>query len=277
MTVVKQKKARPLRQVLLFILFFSILAWLAWGMAGGQADEEVKGLAMLVWLLAPFLVSLLVRLFSRDWGEMGLGLKLGGNLRWYLFSLLIFPLIIAVVLLVGRALGAVSFAGLGSDLFVQSLTATLAFTFVKNIFEEFSWRGFLTPKVNQVVKRPLLGHLLVGLVWGSWHIPYYLRLLDSTSIAAYTTQSLAVFIPLVIISMVVAAILFGELRLITGSTWPAVLMHTVSNVLITTLLLDGFVDINASMQWLFTPSWEGIVSLLLILAAGLWVHRKREA
>lgn len=139
-----------------------------------------------------------------------------------------------------------------------------------------SWRGFLTPKVNEVVKQPILGHLLVGLVWGCWHIPYYLRLLDRASLSAYTPQPLALFIPLVIVSLIVAVILFGELRLLTGSIWPGVLMHTISNVLLTTMLVEGFVQINSGTRLLFTPSWEGLLSLLLILQTGFWLFAKRK-
>lgn len=36
---------------------------------------------------------------------------------------------------------------------------------VKNIFEELGWRGFLGPKIQLVVSNPLIGHVLVGLVW----------------------------------------------------------------------------------------------------------------
>lgn len=270
------KKSHPLRDVLLFTLLFNLIAWLAWGMAAPQADEQTRSLAMLIWLLAPLLVSLLVRLFSRNWQDTGFRLKLRGNIGWYGFGILVFLLIIAIVLLLGWLFGAISFSGFELDMFIQSLSMALVFTFVKNIFEEVAWRGFLTPRMDQLVKRPLFGHLLVGLVWGSWHVPYYLRLLDRAVLHGYSPMALPVFIPLMILSMMVAAILFGELRLITGSIWPAVLMHTVSNLLLTSLLVDGFVKVNQSLHWLFTPSWEGLIAMVLILTAGLWLLNGRK-
>jgi len=87
------------------------------------------------------------------------------------------------------------------------------------------------------------------LIWGFWHIPYYLALLDKTSLMAYTSQSLILFIPMVILSMAVAGILFGELRLITGSTWPVWLMHMMSNSIILTLLVDRYLNVNSHLDF----------------------------
>jgi membrane protease YdiL (CAAX protease family) len=109
------------------------------------------------------------------------------------------------------------------------------------------------------------------LIWGIWHIPYYLGLLDQATLASYTSQSLATFLPMIMLGTTIAGIIFGEIRLITGSTWPAVLMHTISNIVILTLLLDGYVSVSNA---LFTPSWEGVLTMILIAVAGVWLYRR---
>ena len=269
-------KKKNIRNLILYVLAFNIVGWLGYFIAVGGGTVDAMGLGNLIWLAAPLLLSLLFRLFGKDWKDIGLRLYFKGNGKWYLFSIIVFPLIIVVVLLVGRVFGAVSFANFNVGLFLGALVALFAQTFIKNIFEEFAWRGYLTPKVNVVVKQPIIGHLIVGFIWGTWHLPYYLGLLDRASLAGYTTQSMGIFLPLVILGMTLAGILFGEMRLITGSTWPALLMHTMSNILILSLLMEGFVEINPVAELVFTPSWEGILTMVLVTAAGLWLYRQRE-
>lgn len=269
-------KKKNIRNLILYVLAFNIVGWLGYFIAVGGGTVDVMGLGNLIWLAAPLLLSLLFRLFGKDWKDIGFRLYFKGNGKWYLVSIIVFPLIIVVVLLVGRVFGAVSFANFNIDLFQGALVALFAQTFIKNIFEEFAWRGYLTPKVNAIVKKPILGHLIVGFIWGTWHLPYYLGLLDRASLAGYTTQSMGIFLPLVILGMTLAGILFGEIRLITGSTWPALLMHTMSNILILSLLMEGFVEINPVAELVFTPSWEGILTMVPVTAAGLWLYRQRE-
>jgi membrane protease YdiL (CAAX protease family) len=269
-----QNNKATFRNLIIFVIVFNLLGWRGW-MIAQDGNKEAVGLGNLIWLGAPLLVSLLIRLFSKDWKDMGLKPNFKGNARWYAFSFLAFPVIIAIVLSVGALFGGVSLANFKVELFFQAITLAFVSTFIKNILEEFAWRGFLTPKVDSLGINTIAGHLLVGLIWGIWHIPYYLALVSKTQFAAYTSQNLAVFLPMVILGMTVAGILFGEIRLITGSTWPAVLMHTISNITIIALLVDGYADVSSKTELLFTPSWEGILTMVLILLAGLWLYRQR--
>ena len=275
MTTQAKHHKKTIRNLIIFVIAFNLLAWLGWMVAQDGTAESV-GLGTLIWLGAPLLVSLVIRLFSKDWKDIGFKPNFRDNGKWYAFSFLVFPAIVILVLLIGAIFGGVSLANFQVGSFFQALVAAFfSFTLVKNIFEEFAWRGYLTPKVNAVVKRPIVGHLLVGLIWGTWHIPYYLTLLDRASFAAYTSQELAIFLPMVILGMTLAGILFGEIRLITGSTWPAWLMHMMSNVIILTLLIDGYVEVGSKTELLFTPSWEGILTMIMITIAGLWLYRQR--
>ena len=271
----EKKRGHTVRNLIIFVLAFNALGWLGW-MVAQDGTQEAIGLGNLIWLIAPLVVSILIRLFSKDWRDIGIKPNFRGNGRWYAFSVFVFPGIVLVIVLVGLVFGRISPAGLGVTPFVQSVIASFfSFTLVKNLFEEFAWRGYLTPKVNSLVKNPLVGHLIVGLIWACWHIPYYLALIDQASFAAYTSQKLSVFLPLVVLGTTIAGILFGEIRLITGSTWPAYLMHMMSNAVIMTLLIDGFVQIDSRSAFLFTPSWEGLFSMILTAAAGLWLFRQR--
>ena len=268
-------KSKTIRNLIIFVIAINLLGWLGW-MLAQDGTEEAVGLGTLIWLGGPLLVSLLLRLFSKDWGDIGIKPKFNGNGKWYLFSFLVFPIIVTLVVLVGALFGGVSLAEFKAIPYLQSVVAAFfSFTLVKNFFEEFAWRGYLTPKVNSLVKKPIVGHIIVGLIWGFWHIPYYLALLDKTSLAAYTSHRLAIFIPMVILSMAVAGILFGEIRLITGSTWPAWLMHMMSNAIILPLLIDSYLRVDSEMEFLFTPSWEGVLTMFLIAMTGLCLYRQK--
>lgn len=266
---------KNIRNIILYVFAFNLVGWLGYFIAIGGSTADSMDLGNLIWLTAPLLLSLVSRLFNKDWKDFGFKPHFKSNGKWYLFSLLIFPIIITVVLVSGWGFNAVSFANFNTIIFFNMLVALFPQYLFKNILEEFAWRGYLTPRINAIVKNNILGHLLVGLIWGGWHIPYYLGLLDQATLANYTSQRLGVFLPLVILSMSLAGILFGEIRLITNSTWPALIMHTVSNMLIMALLIGGFLEINPAVEEFFTPSWEGILTMILITAAGLWLYRRR--
>ena len=159
--------------------------------------------------------------------------------------------------------------------FVQAIVVSLAANFFKNVFEEFAWRGYLTPRMNATGIDPIAGHILVGLIWGTWHIPYWSGLLDRAALASFTTQSLAIFVPTAVLGITAAGIIFGEIRLITGSTWPVLIMHAVNNSVIAVVLTGGFFQVARQTGFLFTPGMEGILSIILITLAGLWLHQQR--
>ena len=65
---------------------------------------------------------------------------------------------------------------------------------MKNIFEEFAWRGYLTPRLDAAKVHPLLNHLIVGILWWSWHLPYYYYFLDRSHIESLHATSMPVFL-----------------------------------------------------------------------------------
>ena len=45
--------------------------------------------------------------------------------------------------------------------------------------------------------------------------------------------------------------------------------------IILTLLIDGYVNVNSKTEILFTPSWEGILTMIAITFVGLWLNKYR--
>jgi hypothetical protein len=54
-------------------------------------------------------------------------------------------------------------------------------------------------------------------------------------------------------------------------------MHTIGNVIGNTLLLSGLVRLHPGQELSFSPGAEGVVSIVLMLALGYWLHRRRAS
>ena len=122
---------------------------------------------------------------------------------------------------------------------------------------------------------PFLNHLIVGLLWWSWHLPYYSYYLDKATLQSFLSTSLPVFLLIGIISLIPTAILFGELRLASKSVWPVFILHNIINGLSMPLLINGFIKLNSPLGPILTPTNEGILTALSLGAAGLVIYRKR--
>jgi membrane protease YdiL (CAAX protease family) len=266
------------RNLVIFTALVIILGWLGYGLGvmGGTTDSQ--GLGMLIWLVSPLVACVGLRLFGGDgWQDMGLRLAFKGNGLGYALSVLIYPLATLVILLLGALFGSVTFdfGGDKAAAFVPALLGALVFNFIKNILEEFGWRGYLTPKMAKLGLPDTGAHLIVGLIWALWHLPYYLGLLSAAEMEAYTSLSLGVFLPFTLVGIVAASIAFGEIRLLTGSVWPAVLLHAVSNAVILTVLTGGYAIVSPAAELAFTPGMHGILSIIIIVVVGLWLYRRR--
>ena len=98
----------------------------------------------------------------------------------------------------------------------------------------------------------------------------------TSTLAPRTSLSRAAFIPLACAAFVPAAFAYGELRRITSSVWPTVVLHTVGNAIILTLLLGRLVEFKSSLAFaLFTPGMEGFLSMALWALIGVGIYRKR--
>ena len=237
------------------------------------AEPGASGLGQLLWLIAPFLIMLLLRIFGGDgWSDLGLRPNFKGNGFWWLISILIFPVVIILTILLGVLLG-----GLGLDVnmftvFAAALLPGFISALFKNIFEEFTWRGYLAPKVYSLNMNIWLSHVIVGLIWGAWHLPFVFVFWQYL-----TPKMLWYFVPLLLIGTISQSVVYGEIRLATNSVWPAWIMHTIGNTLGNALLLSGFIQLVSGREVWFTPGAEGAVSTILFFVIGYWLHQRRKS
>jgi hypothetical protein len=196
-------------------------------------------------------------------------------MKWYAAAAAIFPAVTAAVLLGGAGAGWVDLSRLDLAAFALVFGGTLLANFIKNIFEETAWRGYLT---SQLVKLNLHDgkiYLIVGCIWGLWHIPYYLVFLPVADIQAVMPVGRAAYAGIAVVTMLCWTVMFVELYRITGSVWPCVLLHTVEDSLLITLVVSDYLSIVAGREFLVSPI-SGIVPSILYLLVGLGIRACRK-
>jgi membrane protease YdiL (CAAX protease family) len=95
------------------------------------------------------------------------------GLRWWAFALL-FPVIPAVgALYLTHLFGGPAVDWSGLKPLSGIVPSIIILTILAGMGEEFGWRGFALPRL-QARHNALVSSLIVGLIWGIWHIPLYL-------------------------------------------------------------------------------------------------------
>lgn len=243
--------------------------------------DPMQGLGALIWLASPLATNLLLRTFGGDgWRDLGLALHLKSSWGWYLLAVLIIPVVTGICLGFGALFGAISlsgFAAQGIQPFLMLLATGFAAAMVKNIFEEFAWRGYLTPRFESIQLHPLLNALLTGWIWAGWHVPYYLYYLDSAQLQAHTSLSVPTFIGLAFLVLPFHALAYGELRLLSKSVWTTWLLHTIANAVSLGLLSGGFILLSPNLSGvIFSPGTEGVLHSLLMGLIGFGLYQRRR-
>ena len=267
---------KNIRNIIIFAFVAFFCGWL--GVLVDKFVEqqpESESLGMGIWLVLPLLTVILLRFFANDgWKDLGFRPNFKGNIQWYVIALLIYPCVTAVVLTLGKILGWIDFVNFRAEVFFAGFIATLLPNFVKNIFEEFVWRGYLTTKLlNEKVKDIWL-YLIVGGIWGIWHLPYYLCFLPQADMYQVLPVERLVFALVAIISMICWTIMFVEIFRLTKSIWSVVLLHMVEDSLINHLVMDGHITIVAGKEFLISPI-AGIITSSLYIGVGLLLRQKR--
>lgn len=226
---------------------------------------------MLLWILAPMIASFVLRFVDGEgWSDLGWQPGFERNGRTLLISVVFYPVVILPVLALGRITGLAACPPElpTPGLVLHAFGVLLIPQIVQNVFEESGFRGYLSPKLLKTDLHPLVAHLLTGLVWGLWHLPYL------KFIVPYKSEPMISFAPRFIVGTMAASIVFGELRRRSNSVWPAIFAQTVGGATIGAILAVG-VRFPALPQ-IFSPTIEGGLVILLTTAVGLWLWKRGE-
>ena len=268
---------RTKRNLIIFIVVSLTFGFLgsAVNRLSGQADS-MESLGVLIWLVAPLAANLLLRSLGGDgWSDFGLRPRFKSAWRWYILALLAPALVSLILVGVSAGLGSLN-TSIGIQTFLSLFVISFSGNMLKNIFEEFAWRGYLAPQLAKLGKSVVLNAIVTGVVWAAWHIPYYYFFLGKDVLRSQTALSIPVLILLAVFMLPFQSLLYNELRLISQSVWPAWLLHTVSNAFSFAIVGGGFVAVSDSrLHVLFTPGTEGILYALLCGLIGWWLYLQR--
>lgn len=161
-------------------------------------------------------ISALVVTWKTD-GRTGVRTLLRRLLHWR-FSPLIYLLMLVGIPLLGVVAGT-----LNGSLQVVTLTALWVSRFggAGPLGEELGWRGFALPRLLER-HSPLHASLILGVIWGIWHIP---------SFALSGLGQSALSLPIFMIGAVALSVIATRVYLGTqGSVFAAVLLHMMVNI-----------------------------------------------
>ncbi len=181
-------------------------------------------------IAALFMLLLVTREGYTRAGWASLGLHRAGLRVWGLALLV--PLLV-----LGGAYGVLWASGVASAALPAGLSGGALIQFaLKTLFmigigvflggalgEELGWRGYLLPKLLFLGPRRAL--LLSGLLHGIWHLPLILL-----TPYYHIEANPLIYLPLFLATFTLAGVVYGWLRLTTGSVWPAAIAHRALNV-----------------------------------------------
>ncbi len=269
---------KTIRNISIFVFAAFSCGWLGVLLDKNMPPQPVGNtLGMGLWLVLPLLSTIVLRFFEKDgWKDIGLKPRFRGNIKWYISALLIYPLVTALVLIIGKLFGWIDFSNFRAGVYLTGFIGSLIANFVKNFFEESVWRGYVTAKLLKTKIKDIWLYLIVGGVWSLWHLPYYLFFLPETAMYEILPTGRIIFVIVSIITMTGWSVMFIELYRLTKSIWPVVLLHMVEDSLINHLIIDGHIIITSRKEIFISPV-AGIITSALYICVGILLRKYRIA
>ena len=268
---------KVIRNIVVFIVVVILSGWIGI-LVDSVLTEQPEGdsLGMGIWLVLPMLTAIAITIFSKgNWNGFGFKPNFKGNIKWYLIAVLIFPVVTAIVLIIGATTKWIDLSAFDLRPFILLFSSTLLIYFIKNIFDGAPLYGYLTSQLVKLNLNDWNIYLIVGSLWGIWHAPYYLVFLPETDIQTVLPVSRTILFIVSIITLVCWSVMFIELYRVTQSIWPGVLSHMVEDSLINPLVISGYISIVAGKEILVSPIY-GIITSILYLFVGLGIRTYRR-
>ncbi|CAM2757730.1 CPBP family intramembrane glutamic endopeptidase [Actinomyces slackii] len=260
--------------LLLYVVIVLASGWI--GLAVNRlagVPHSMDSPAALIWILIPLLAGAALALSDRSLRRSYIASWKPGRPSAYVLALAIFPAAFAVTLAIGWACGALGPAGPGP--YGAAVAAAVVPTLVKNIAEEGAWRGYLAPALMARGLPDITVWIVSGAVWGLWHLPYYLFLLDEALMRGVWDVPRFVYALMAVPVCMSWAPLFTELRLAGRSVWPCLLAHSVANLGQIPVSLGAW-PMSPLAALLFSPVF-GLLHSAVLIGVALILRRRRLA
>ena len=268
---------KALRNVILFSLVAISCGWIGVGvnqLLGEPSNLESLGSG--IFIASPIVCMILLRLLGGDgWKDFPLKPRFKQNIRWYIFAIAVYPVVIGITLFVGKLLGWVDVSKFSVAAYLPVFATAFLPVFIKNILEETAFRGYLTVKMEQLTKNEWVIYVVVAFVCQIWHLPYNLIFLDDAYQATFFPYSKELFVLVSFVVIAVWTIMYTEIFFLSRSLLLVVLMHSMKDAL-NPLISEGFTVISPDKTLLLSPLF-GLIPTLIYLAIGLYLRRIRKS
>jgi uncharacterized protein len=258
---------RPLRQIVVFLCItygLTLAIAIALPHAGITSQIAIAFPVIAMALTVAFTVPRGQR--RAVWAAVGFNPRRG---RGLLIAVLGPAAIVALSFGVAAAFGVVQFSGLPPG-FGRGVLNVALFTIIYAVVflgEEIGWRGYLLFRVAE-----LTSGRRAALVTGFFHAIYHLPLL----LIATTYQGAGnrwIVVPMVMVTLTLAGVWYGWLRLWSGSIWPVSLSHSAFNNLMETAAGVAIATSPATMAYVTTET-GAVTMIIMVLVAGFLLTRR---
>ena len=259
---------------LLIFVFVTITAGFFGYLLDQVLTEQPEGssLGMGLWLVLPLLTGVVLGVINKDLKQIGVKPNFKHNLKWYVTSIFVFPFVMLINIIVAEMTGGLTVGKIELSALFVLMISSFSESFVKNIFEEFAWRGSLFSYLEKTGMNDWLLYFFNGLIWGMWHITYYMFFLPDEY---FTQLSRPMMVVVEIVVMTFWSPMFVELRRLTNSVWPCVIAHSMEDAVPTMLFVtSGVLQIKQEYFVMLDPT-RGVVPTVLVFLIGLGLRKIR--
>ncbi len=234
------------KKTLLRIALYIVLAYLPMYVLGFAFSDKEGGVTSALagnsLMLFPAIAVIITRLITKEGFRdalLGTGRRKSGK---YYAAAVIFPVLLPLISGLILHLFIVKSGSIGDSAFCDNgmLTAALLLTApatgvamaVHGFGEELGWRGYLTPKLEELMPTPL-AIVVTGIIWALWHGPLLAYGYDFGR--DYDFFPYGGFIAMIVMCIALSAFLTWLTKR-TDSVYPAALCHMVLDLTLTSEL-----------------------------------------
>ena len=180
---------------------------------------------------------------------------------WYLVG----PAIIAAYLTAALVTNLMLGATMVSPFPFPSIGTMIMLLLMGGVWEEPGWAGYAFPRLRErfaISKYPdLTATLVLGLLWGVWHLPLFLY-------GTLPWYDIFIFVP-------AARVIYSWLYNKSNGSVPAIMLtHYASNLLTGSMMFQAFAGGERTTYYILFVLFACVAALLLVLKDGLSLGRK---
>jgi membrane protease YdiL (CAAX protease family) len=190
-------------------------------------------------------------------GLRGWPLAIGGPIVLHLVSFLVLSITGLAIFAAPQLSGSVGFA-------IFKISTGLAVGTLFALGEEIGWRGYMLPRL--LGRGVVSAMLLVGFLHGLWHLPLML-----TTDLYHNSGNLLLVVPLFLVTLTLAGVFYGFLRLWTGSVWPVAIAHAVVNMVWE--IMTEMTQTKSALVLEYVGGESGVIMIVGLLVFSFFVIR----